>query len=32
MFISEQIHKGSLQEVKLKIISSVKGPEAYMMP
>ena len=31
MFISEQIHKGSRQEEKLKIISSVKGPVAHMM-
>jgi quercetin dioxygenase-like cupin family protein len=30
--MSKQTHKGSRQEEKLKIISSVKGPVAYMMP
>ena len=27
-----ELKKGSRQEEKLKIISSVKGPVAYMMP
>ena len=30
--MSKQTHKGSRQEEKLKIISSVKGPVAHMMP
>jgi hypothetical protein len=30
--MSKQTHKGSRQEEKLKVISSVTGPVAYMMP
>ena len=32
LIMSKQTHNGSRQEEKLKIIYSIKGPVAYMMP